>query len=465
MAEATATAVKEIESMSRGEMLENIEKTRKYIESHPEDVMTQLYEAIDGVSRTALEITKPQPRPGWYAKILGEQGKPLWTTAQQASALENIVPVAEVLLGGARKQRGGAGEDTFKFGPDSSLVKPVADQDVSIDKMYEQVTKFLASVDETNKELASVIGPVAFVKGMTTDPQIGPFPPFIPTPVKIPSRAILPLINAFLETCRILVSNRFVDISIARQIFSLVLAFFDVSRGEWRDGVLSFLGVFSRNMMLVGLVGKTMRWVYNFMSPDIQSRLSDDLFEGSKSMFIGFWLWFISTVSPDFVRMAVNQMIESAKLPLEQLNQQIGAIEEQAKAVGASVGVGVQFPRIPLDSIPSFDDIQNFQALAHQPEIVCSAGFQAAIQPALAIPALRLVLELLNIPTTAEDKAETCKGQPQNVVDAVAKAFTPTVFPLDTTAVKQSGGRRSTRRIHRKKQKNRGASRRTTPHR
>jgi hypothetical protein len=249
------------------------------------------------------------------------------------------------------------------------------------------------------------------------------------------------------------VSNRFVDISIARQIFSLVLAFFDVSRGEWRDGVLSFLGVFSHNMMLVGLVGKTMRWVYNFMSPDIQSRLSDDLFEGSKSMFIGFWLWFISTVSPDFVRMAVNQMIESAKLPLEQLNQQIGAIEEQAKAVGASVGVGVQFPRIPLDSIPSFDDIQNFQALAHQPEIVCSAGFQAAIQPALAIPALRLVLELLNIPTTAEDKAETCKGQPQNVVDAVAKAFTPTVFPLDTTAVKQSGGRRLTRRSHHVKRK------------
>jgi hypothetical protein len=453
MAKATATVVKEIESMSRGEMLENIAKVRHYIQSHPEDTMTQLYEAVDGVSRTALELTKAEARPGWYAKIMGEQGKPLWATAQQASALENIAPIAEALLGGARKQRGGAGENLFKFGPDSKLIEPTGDTGVSIDKIYDQVTNFLASVDETNRELASVIGPVAFVKGMTTDPQIGPFPPYLPTPVKIPSRTILPLINAFLETCRILVSNQFVDISIARQILSLVLALFDVSRGEWRDGVLSFLGVFSRNMMLAGLVGKIMRWVYNFMSPDIQSRLSDDLFEGGKSMFLGFWLWFISTVSPDFVRMAVNQMIESAKLPLEQLNQQIGAIEEQAKAVGASVGVGVEFPRVPLDAIPSFDDIQNFQALAHQPEIVCSVGFQAAIQPALAIPALRLVLELLNIPTTAEDKAEFCRGQPQDVADAISKAFTPTVFPLETSVVQQSAGRRATRRRHHKKQK------------
>lgn len=433
---AASAAIKEIESMSRGEMLENIAKVRKYIQSHPEDIMTQLYEAVDGVSRTALELTKPEPRPGWTARVLGEQGKPLWT-AQQASVVEDIAPVAEVLLGGARRpQHGGAKDDLFKFGPDSKFIGPAGDTGVSINKIYDQVTQFLASVDETNRELASVIGPVAFVKGMTTDPQIGPFPPYLPVPIKVPSRAILPLINAFLETCRILVSNRFVDISIARQILSLVLALFDVSRGEWRDGVLSFMGVFSKNAMLMGLIGKTMRWVYNFMSPDIQSRLSDDLFEGGKSMFIGFWLWFISTVSPDFVRAAVNQMIEAAKQPLEVLNQQISAIEEQAKAVGASVGVGVKFPRVPLDAIPSFDDIQNFQALAHQPEIVCSAGFQAAIQPALSIPALRLVLELLNIPTTAEHTAEFCKGQPQDVADAISKAFTPTVYPL-------KGGRRT----------------------
>jgi hypothetical protein len=449
-----------VEMATRGDILKQIANVRKYIDTHPQDLFTNLYEAIDGVSRSALELTKPEPRPGWFAKIAGEQGKPLWT-AQQASALENIAPVAEALLGGARNkgretitQHGGAQEQLFKFGPDSSLIKPAGDTDASINAIYEKVSNFLTSVDETNRTLASIVGPVAFVKGMSTDPQIGPFPPLIPMPIKIPSRTILPLINAFLETCRILVSNNFVDISIARQILSLVLAFFDISRGEWRDGVLSFMGVLSQNMMLVGLLGKTMRWVYNFMSPDIQMRLSDDLFEGGKSMFLGFWLWFISTVSPDYVRMAFNQIIETAKLPLEQLNQQISAVEEQAKAVGASVGVGVQFPRVPLDAIPSFDDIQNFQALAHQPEIVCSAGFQAAIQPALAIPALRLVLELLNIPITAEATAEFCKGQPQDVVDAVAKAFTPTVFPLK--------GGRSTRRSYRKKQKIHRASRRIT---
>ncbi len=48
---------------------------------------------------------------------------------------------------------------------------------------------------------------------------------------------------------------------------------YDVSRGEWRDGVLSFLGVFSNNWMFLGIMGKTFRWVYNFLRTACPSRM------------------------------------------------------------------------------------------------------------------------------------------------------------------------------------------------
>ena len=46
-----------------------------------------------------------------------------------------------------------------------------------------------------------------------------------------------------------------------RQLFSLIIALFDISRGEWKDGVLSLLGIFSKDWLFVGLVGKNSGFV------------------------------------------------------------------------------------------------------------------------------------------------------------------------------------------------------------
>ena len=351
-------------------------------------------------------------------------------------------------------QRGGAlSQGTFKFGPESSLVTP--DPSValpSLDELAGQVKAFLQSIDAKNRELAKMIGPVAMVNQMKTDPSIGPFPPFLAVPVKVPARMILPMINGVLESCRLLVSNSFIDIGILRQLLSIVLAIFDVSRGEWRDGVLSFLGVFGKHYMIMGLVGKTFRWVYSFVSPDLQDRLETDMFDSFKSAILGSWLWVISVVSPDFVRAQVNQLIETAKVPLEELNKQMEELEQQAQVSAKAIGAEIQFPKLPLDRIPSFDDIQNFQSILHQPEFLCLPAFQSQLQRAMAVPALRIVLELLNIPTTDLGMAEVCKDQPKSAVEAVTKALTPTVV--------LKGGRTRNRRQRKRLTKRRRLSQR-----
>jgi hypothetical protein len=130
-------------------------------------------------------------------------------------------------------------------------------------------------------------------------------------------------------------------------------------------------------------------------------------------------------------------MIDTAKMPLEELNKKIEAIEQQTQQVAEKAGVQVVFPKIPLDKIPSFDDIQNFQSLLSNPEIYCSPVFQAALAPAMSIPPLRLFLELLNVPTLPEKIQERCKDMPQDIAESITAALKPVVIPLPTDETEQ----------------------------
>lgn len=430
--------------ISEAEVLRTLHAAKQSIHSNKEQLPNALYKAMNGLSQTFLSYKEKNGAAGWAKEAMDEFGEPLWT-AVQAAELEAAFPTVVAQAGGAM------GIESLKYGPSSSLVQPVEPINFSIDEIIGNVSSYLAALDKKNRELAALIGPVAIINNMKEDPRIGPLP-FIGREVQIPSRAILPMINAALEACRLLVSNQLIDSSFLRGILSFALAILDISRGEWRDGILSAFGLFGKHWMMVGLIGKTARWVYNFISPDIQSRLSSDIFDASKSMMVGFWLWWVSILSPDFVRATINEMIATATKPLEEINEQLAKVEAQAQASASKLGAKVVFPRLPLERIPSFDDIQNFQSLLHQPEIVCSAAFQQAIQPALSIPVLRVVLELLNVPFTPEKKAEICKDIPANqpLVESVAEALKPTVILPEVPKVGGSALIRRQRRSRRK---------------
>ncbi len=409
-------------AISEAEVLRQINNVKSFLTTHKEQVPNHIYNAMDGISRTLLGFLDKKSHTGWARGVVDAAGEAIWTP-EQAMVLEEAAP--------AMIQAGGGGLNPMKFTASSSFVQPSAEMPpISIDETYEKIKQYLAMIDQKNREIAATVGPVAFINQMTTDPAIGPILPYLPFRLQMPARLILPVANAVLEACRLIVSNNFYDVAILRKISSLVLAILDVLRGEWKDGLLSLAGMVSQDWMLFGMVGKIGRWVYNFVSPDIQARLEDDLFASSKSMVIGGWLWLLSVASPDFVRGAVNQMIDKAKASVEKLHEKLEALEEKAQGAAKQAGVKVTFPRIPLDKIPTFDDIQNFQSLLSNPEIYCSAEFQMVLAPAMAIPPLRLVFELMNIPTLPEKITEKCKDQPASIGDTLAAAMQPVVVPL-----------------------------------
>ncbi len=275
--------------MSEGEILRQIDQVKHYVHAHKDDLPERIFSAMDGLSRTALGYKKAGSNPNWVINVVDSAGNPLWT-GEEAAVVEEALPIAA--------QVGGA---NFRFSPESSLVLPKDMTSLSIDDMVKSVQEYLAALDAKNRELAKLMGPVAYINSMKEDPTIQGIP--------IPSRAILPILNAVLDACRLLVSNNRFDSPTLRKILSIVLAIFDVSRGDWRNGVLSAIGVFGQSYMIYGMIGKAARWVYNFISPDIQSRIEEDLLAGTKSALIGGWLWLISILSPAYVRTAINSMV------------------------------------------------------------------------------------------------------------------------------------------------------------
>ena len=320
----------------------------------------------------------------------------------------------------------------MKTGTTSSLVTGVPTinpEDISIDKIYHTIDNTLNKYDDQWREIAGSLG---VVKGVEAQDYKGtfiiPFVPPIPIPFYVLGKAIFPFLNVVLEFMRIAVSDTIWDVPTARVLLSIAIAILDLLRGEWKNAVLTLLGTYSSNAALAGFGLKLIHNAYLFIAPDLQKQLKDTVYRSTKSMTVGFLLWSFTCFAPDFVRFAADQSFSKLRDIVAGMNDKIQAAEDQAQGVAEAAGVKVTFPKVPLDVIPSIDDIQNLQTIARVPEIYCSAEVQDILQPLLLIPPLRLAIELLNIPTVEEDVTSMCKGVDTSSIEkSVVDMATPNV--------------------------------------
>jgi hypothetical protein len=413
--------------MSQAAVLNKIKKTKAALENidDVEALRGHIFSFMNAVGRTVL--ASQSSVAGWAKTIKDDDGSPLWT-AEQAETIEKVFS----------RQKGG--QVKYQTDPIVERVTPYDPASFSLDESYRGVKKYLDELDERNKVLASQIGPVAMINDKKKEDYIvGPYPPVLPIPVPISPRIVLPAINTFLESLRLMVTFGPLQSDFLRMVLSITTGIFEVARGEWRNGVLSFLGVFGSWLVYAGTVGKVFRLVYGFISPDIQDRLEDDFFEGGKSLFIGFWLWLFSLTAPAFIREKLVHLHDTLVAQVDAFNEKIGTIEAAAQAQAAPLGLRVDFKRLDPGAVPSFDDIQNIQRLLRLPQIQCLDATQEVIAPLLGQPAIRLVFEMIGIVTSKEIRDEKCADIPRTFSAAVAASLKPTVRPA------QTAGRRTRR--------------------
>ena len=147
-------------------------------------------------------------------------------------------------------------------------------------------------------------------------------------------------------------------------------------------------------------------------------------------MFIGGFLWIFSTFAPASVRLIVKKQMDMIKEQVLKVNGDIQGAEDKMQESAGAVGQTVDLNKIPETFIVSFDDIQNLQSIVRQQSVMCSSEFQEAIKPLLIIIPVRLLLEMLNIPTDPDSLDMECgalKGVPleKTIEGAITPTFTP----------------------------------------
>lgn len=394
-----------------------------------------VYSFMDAVSRTLLSHQGgsgpgPKSESGWAAQITDKKGRPLWTADQSA-----LIEKGFATVGGQVYT-----QNKYETTPIVQPATPYDPMSFSVDDIYYNTKKYLDELDEKNKQWASTFGPIAMIKDKKDDYMFGPFPPYMPIAIPVSPRLILPAINTFLETLRVMVTFGPLESGFLRTILSVVTGIFEVFRGEWRNGALSFLGVFNSAFVYIGSIGKIFRLVYGFISPDIQDNLEDNIFEGGKSLFIGVWLWLFSMTAPASIRAKMMEIYNDLAAKIPEFNKKIGEIEAATRASLAPSGMTATFKRLDPGLIPSFDDIQAIQSVLRMPEIQCLDSTREMIAPLLEEPILRLILEFVGFKTSPAEIAKKCTGIPTDFSSAVQEGLVESVGP-----VKVKGGRRRTR--------------------
>jgi hypothetical protein len=442
------------------EVLEQIQKTKNsFLNADKES----LYKALNGASTLFLAYRKYGGSQGWSQNIMSnDENKPIYTPDEQQYLEQSFGGMSQfidpIFLDKGDIQKGGQYKPGFSKDSLVSYSSPygsINQEDISIDKAVTAVSDYVSALDEKNRILAKTLGPFKFIDEMKVDPII-PLPaPLVP--IKVPARIIVPLITSFLEMMRLLVTFGSFKSDMLRKILSIVLAMADLSTGSWKNAVLTLAGVFGSTPLLLGIIGKLINNAWNLISPDTRASLSNEVYKGAKSMFIGFWLYMFSILAPDFARAAINQSLASLAKPLEDFNKKLGELESSAQRQLGPQGLQVSFQRLPLQMMPSLDDIQNIQVLAGRPEIYCSPEFQQVIQPMMKNVPIRLVLELMSVPTSQDTLAKACKGiNPGGVAAAITDTLTPQVSPkpggpLNRMKQTLKGGKSSSRRTRRRR--------------
>jgi len=391
------------DEVSRNQVLESLDKIKEAVISNPNLASEHIFHGMN-----------------YFAEMM---------LASDSNETTNIRKGVDALMTG-----GSLTSPDYRSSALSKIVKPINPEintdDISLDGAYYNVKDYIRSLDAKNREISQIVGPVGYIDKMESDPTLGPFPPYLPVGIPIPKNSIIPIITYLTEAVKLMVTVGPLKSDFLRKILSLSLAVFDVLNGEWKNGVLSLLGVLGETPLIIGVIGRLLNQVWNFVAPDLQNDLQDNLYSASKSIFSGFWLTMVTTFAPDKIREVIERVLDKVKPLAERYNKRVDKIEPISKRAAAKMGLDINFPRIPLEEVPSADDLVNLLTIMRNKEVMCNPDVWAVIQPITKEVTLRLLLELFLIPTSEKKRAEMCEGVNTDFQKAVQDASRPVISPL-----------------------------------
>lgn len=373
---------------------ENIE-TQIKDELKKENVFEKLYNSTDYILNIINTIVETDGI-NWASKVMDDKGNNVLTEEEQARFTSAFQPYINSILGffgksveskSAENTVGGAltleqkkalmsrnDKSRIKVYDPSKQVPKVSKEIPDIDDIF---TGFMDKIDTINQVFKQGSKDVGILKlqSQLDETKMDPIIPFVgPVPV----RTLIFALYLLIDILRVMASAS--GMVPGRKILSIVIAIFDLLKGDWQKAILSFMGFFSSDALILGVIWKMFLSLFETLNPDKQETIIYGAYGTIKSLLVGILLSILQIGAPIHVREYILGLISD--------------IDENKE-------------------VKSWDDINNIQMIFDNPKITCSPQFQESLK---TLPSfVKIVAMLLGVPVR--------KDAPPGQYDVINKIF------------------------------------------
>lgn len=362
--------------MVQNELEDKLDEAYSLVAENQQELPERIYKAIEGVSNILLAWMQMDGAPGWTRYLLNPDQSSFFSK-EQSQLIEQLAITFEPQL------RYLTGKNTSYNTPNQiqvggevpSITTSQLSNQVSLDSIFYGIQNQIQAYDEQFKMLSKSLG-ILSDDNLTGDIQrsyesaLSTFPQFALVPKFFPATAVFSLIYTILDFIRLGIGNPNYDMKSGRIFLSMVIGILDILRGNWKNAVLTFLGVGSPNGVVMGLFGKFVNNAWMMIAPNLRDKLVVSVYESTKGLFIGFLLTSFAIFAPIPIR-------EKTKDQFDQLKE--------------------------LINNAASDKSQNY---------FCTSQYDSLFQSTQSNAILRLVAELINLPTQKEARNLICQNYP-----------------------------------------------------
>lgn len=386
---------------------EQINSLKEQIRNMPyDDLQEKVYICFANGCLLLTSFLQKKGQPGWAAELVNETGESILTHKEQQTveALFASAPWIWDMLATV-KQKGGS--NTPQLQPGSKLVEATSltGDDVSLDKMFEAFLKKTDEMDDYWTKFAR--NSPGFSKLLNQDSIVNVDFQGVPMKIPIPRKPIVLFLIALIDSFRLSAALA----GFQSYLLTILVLIEELVTGQWRQMLMTAAGFISPTGTAIGVIFKYMINAWMLINPNLRDEILRDAYKGSKSLLIGFLLWATTTFTPMVIKTPIQMALGQMRDMMKGMEDKLKTIEEEGSKKLAPLGKRLVFTQADFSKISeiSLEDIQNLQTLAQWDFINCSAEFQAIMTPLRESPPFRLLLELIGVPVTSEEKFEVCK--------------------------------------------------------
>jgi hypothetical protein len=372
--------------------MNQLEHAMERVLQDPEKLGT-LGDSVENLLFVWTALLQEQGREGWLSRATDALGNPLFSAEEAPKVEAQIKPLTDAILA---------------FSKDRPLPQTGGGDLKGLDEYVKGVGEEVEKVDETMHEFSKHHGTLYYQElddKLDKDPTLGPIGiPLIPldesfsynilSKIPIPLRTIIFLTNISLDALRLMVSVPGLQFPFMRKILSIGQAIFEVLQGDWKQALLSLAGVYSETAVYFGIFGKVFMNLFAMINPEFQEQILDGVVPVAKSLMIGFLLKGFQITAPGVVRRVVIDQMDKIRAQKEELDEALQKAD---------------LPPRPEYYAPTFQDIQDIQAVVRDKRLVCTAEYKTFMMAMNQSIYIKLAFQLVGLPMDMDTYNETCK--------------------------------------------------------